>query len=243
MGGPYDKGFQVKLAVGVVLLVSSAVPLVQTVREFAFWYGPNYDRYVEIPLRGLPIKFADHRLEVLDSSPRSSVRSYAEVAGATKVLLDGNELLVWRPAMVRPGLKGLGRYHGWIKATLVVDRASGDSSVYFGRRLKFSAEEPRSYDLVVLRQDGSFAVRRLDHGDRGESYPVYRVVQFLNPSAPTVYRFSLTRVLELGMYILPLLLIVPIGYPLLSFLVGVFMLVRATSVRRRALKDRVISVA
>ncbi len=210
---------------GVMIAAVSAFPIVQDVREEAFWKAGN-DRFHERQLLALPLSFAGRSITIDDPLPRGGPRSEASEPSAARVLLDGREVLPMAPAMVRPGRDDLGRYHLWIDAWIFTDRRTGESSLYLGRRQRASAASGRSYDLLRLHTNGTYELRQLSFADRARSYPIWRTIQFLNDGAESVYPFSLTNVWP-G-------LLVPVLYPRATFLLGVVMVAIGLWRRRSA---------
>lgn len=199
---------------GLLIAAVSAFPIVQGVREDAFWRAGD-ERFQEEALLELPLRFAGHTITIEDPLPRGGPPSEAEERSFARILLDGQEILPAKPAMVRPGRSDLGRYHLWIDAWIFTDRRTGSRSLYLGRRLSVNAGV-RPYDLLRVSADGSYALRRLSFADRAESYPIWRTIQFLNDGTETVYPFSVRNIWPT--------LLVPVFYPNTTLVLGVVML-------------------
>ena len=200
---------------GLLIAAVSALPMVQGVREDAFWRAGD-ERFHEESLQDLPLRFAGHAITIEDPLSRGGPPSEAEERSFARVLLDGQEILPMRPAIVRPGRSDIGRYHLWIDAWIFTDRRTGEKSLYLGRRLSAPALGVRPYDLLVVSADGSYRLRRLSFADRAESYPIWRTIQFLNDGTETVYPFSVSNIWPT--------LLVPVFYPNTTLVLGAVML-------------------
>jgi hypothetical protein len=210
---------------GLLVTAISAFPIIQELREDAFWRA-GQARFQEEQLLDQPLRFAGHTITIEDPLPRGGPPSEKAERGEVRVLLDGHEVLPAQPVMVRPGQRDLGRYHLWIDAWIFTDRRTGTSFLQVGRRRSGVAGAGRAYDFLRVDANGSHAVRRLSHAQRAESFPTWRTIQFLNDGTDSVYFFSLTNTWPT--------VFVPLFYPQTTLVIGIALLVIGWRERGRA---------
>jgi len=200
--------------VGLLLVTVSVVPVIQMTREVLFWErgGRRYDERV---ITALPIRFGGHTLAIADSLPHSD---YSEDAhrGTAQILLDGKPLGEPQRAMIRPGRRDIGRYHGWIAASIFRDLRSGHETLWAGRRVESPGLQDQTFEIVRIDKSGAVSSSRVQYEQRADSYPQFRTIQSLSDSLPTVYAFSMANGWPS--------LLVPILYPWAIFVLGLILL-------------------
>jgi hypothetical protein len=168
------------------------------------------DSYLE-----LPFSFGNHIFSVADDQPVDTAYSEQAFEGTAYLTMDGRPLTEPARALVRRGRADLGRYHLWIDAWRFVD-ASGDSTLWFARRLQPAERATPQYEVLTLAV-GHTVERRVYAGwQLGRNYPLFRSTQFLRTGILEGVPLSLLDAL----YFWPILLIFPFG----TLVLGCFLL-------------------
>lgn len=105
---------------------------------------------------------------------------------------NGREAFESEPLLSLPvafaGRDDLGRYHRWITVQRYTEKATNRSFLLIGR-LRSPASR-LEVDLVSIQSDGTRSMRSISGDDRGESYPVHRVLAALGDESLAVYPFQ-----------------------------------------------------
>lgn len=171
----------------LVLLGVSALSVTQQLREASF-HAKGREAYESEPTLSLPIEFAGQTVRMVDALPHSKDRSPRSQSAEVSVLVNDTVVLAPGTAEVRAGLDDLGRYHRWIAVRRFTEKATNRSVLLIGR---LRAPGSRmDVDLVSIQSDGTRAIRSISSADRGESYPVHRVLAALGDESLVVHPFQ-----------------------------------------------------
>ena len=121
---------------GGLLIAISLAAVVQSVREYALWQaGANYAEESFLPL---PIVFGGHTFTIRDDQPYDSGGSEQEYEGSVQWIRDGVPFESASRARVRRGRNDIGRYHLWLDAWKIRERATGQKTLWLARRRNLS---------------------------------------------------------------------------------------------------------
>lgn len=171
----------------LVLLGVSALSVTQQLREASF-DAKGREAFESEPTLSLLVEFAGKRVHIVDALPHSKDGSQRSQSAEVSVLVNDTVVLAPVTAEVRAGRDDLGRHHRWITVQRFTEKATNRSFLLIGRlRAPGSRME---VDLVSIQSDGTRAIRSISSDDRGESYPVHRVLAALGDESLTVYPFQ-----------------------------------------------------
>ncbi len=171
----------------LVLFGVSALSVTQQLRESSF-YAKGRVAYESEPTLSLPVEFAGQTVRIVDALPHSKDRSQRSQSAEVSVVVNDTVVLEPGTAEVRAGLDDLGRYHRWIAVRRFTEKATNRSVLLIGR---LRAPGSRmDVDLVSIQSDGTRAIRSISSADRGESYPVNRVLAALGDESLVVHPFQ-----------------------------------------------------
>jgi len=171
----------------LLLLGVSAVSVTQQLRETVF-YSNGREAFESEPVLSLPVVFAGQFVRIVDALPHLNVRSENSQSAEASVLVNDTVVLASETVEVRAGRDDLGRYHRWITVQRFTEKATNRSFLLIGR-LRSPASR-LEVDLVSIQSDGTRAMRSISSDDRGESYPVHRVLAALGDESLAVYPFQ-----------------------------------------------------
>jgi hypothetical protein len=100
----------------------------------------------------------------------------------------------------------------WFSLVRFTDRATGDSTVWFARRLQPADSVRPRFEIIRIDARGRYEVETRDRDELRSEYRVARVTQFLAEDAPSGFPFSMIQFLFFPV----LLLLHPIGTVLLG---------------------------
>ena len=171
----------------LLLLGVSAVSVTQQLRE-TFFYSNGREAFESEPVLSLPVAFAGQSVRIVDALPHLKVRSENPESAEASVLMNDTVVLAPGMAEVRAGRDDLGRYHRWITVQRFTEKTTNRSFLLIGR-LRSPASR-LEVDLVSIQSDGTRSMRSISSDDRGENYPVHRVLAALGDEGLAVYPFQ-----------------------------------------------------
>ncbi|QJR37039.1 hypothetical protein [Gemmatimonas groenlandica] len=171
----------------LVLLGVSAVSVTQQLREASF-NAKGRVAFESEPMLSLPVEFAGQSVRMVDALPHSKDRSQVSQSAEASVLVNDTVVLAARTAEVRAGMENLGRYHRWITVQRFAEQTTKRSFLLIGR-LRPPGRR-MDVDLVSIQSDGTRSIRSISSDNRGESYPVHRVLAALGDESLDVYPFQ-----------------------------------------------------
>ena len=185
--GSFMRRFSESTWAVLLLLGVSAVSVTQQVRE-TFFYSNGREAFESEPLLSLPAAFVGQSVRIVDALPH--LKDWPENRQSAEASVLVNDTVVLAPGMaeVRAGRDDLGRYHRWITVQRFTEKTTNRSFLLIGR-LRSPASR-LEVDLVSIQSDGTRSMRSISSDDRGESYPVHRVLAALGDESLAVYPFQ-----------------------------------------------------
>jgi len=196
----------IRSTIGWFLVGLSVLCVIQSAREWRAWTPDRQLAEREVPL-AMPIRFAGHRIDVVDDQPTDSISSEHAVEGRIQLYLDGHPLGRPSRALVRPGRRDLGRYHMWFQATRFHYIESGKDVLYFARRMQATPGSSVRFEVNTLDENGVVTRDVLHPWSLGGRYAVWRATQFLRAHEWEAFPLSMLE----GVMVPIILLIFPIG--------------------------------
>ena len=171
----------------LLLLGVSAVSVTQQLRE-TFFYSNGREAFESEPVLSSPVAFAGQSVRIVDALAHLKDWSESRQSAEASVLVNDTVVLAPGMAEVRAGRDDLGRYHRWITVQRFTEKATNRSFLLIGR-LRSPASR-LEVDLVSIQSDGTRSMRSISSDDRGESYPIHRVLAALGDESLAVYPFQ-----------------------------------------------------
>ena len=206
--------FRLANALGIALLVVSALAILQTARELLLFLTGER-AFEERPVSETTFNFAGRSVSIVDDQPVDT--GYSEIAtqGLIDARIDGKSIAVPVRAEIRRHHRDSGRYYGWYQAWIFRSRSTNDSALYLARRVQSSQEDSPEFEITVVDRSGKADRRVLRAWELGWDYRVFRSTQLIRQGTWNVMPLTLSSVIG----IFPLfLLIFPVGTTVLGIL-------------------------